>query len=72
MLVYLLSPNVGWLVRGVYSCSPVFFNDLTDPYYYAASALAAAITQSCFGAGFPLFTHQVRPSIFMTNFEDVQ
>ena len=37
-----------------------FFNYLTDSYYYAASALAAStITRSCFGAGFPLFTHSV-------------
>jgi hypothetical protein len=37
-----------------------FFNYLTDSYYYAASALAAStITRSCFGAGFPLFTHVV-------------
>jgi len=37
-----------------------FFNYLTDCYYYAASALAAStITRSCFGAGFPMFTHVV-------------
>lgn len=37
-----------------------FFNYLTDCYYYAASALAAStITRSCFGAGFPMFTHAV-------------
>ena len=37
-----------------------FFNYLTDCYYYAASALAAStITRSTFGAGFPLFTHQM-------------
>ena len=37
-----------------------FFNYLTDSYYYAASALAAStITRSCFGAGFPMFTHAV-------------
>lgn len=45
-----------------------FFNYLTDSYYYAASALAAStITRSCFGAGFPLFTHAVCHSFTMTD-----
>jgi len=45
-----------------------FFNYLTDCYYYAASALAAStITRSCFGAGFPLFTHAVVSYVFFAD-----
>ena len=45
-----------------------FFNYLTDCYYYAASALAAStITRSCFGAGFPLFTHAVQSRVLLAN-----
>jgi hypothetical protein len=49
-----------WFGAGTLLLFSGFFNYLTDSYYYAASALAAStITRSCFGAGFPLFTHQV-------------
>lgn len=58
-----------WFGAGSLLLFAGFFNYLTNSYYYAASALAAStITRSCFGAGFPLFTHAVCPSrIFRTN-----
>ena len=53
-----------WFGAGSLFLFAGFFNYLTDSYYYAASALAAStITRSCFGAGFPLFTHQVYPPL---------
>jgi len=52
-----------WFGAGSLFLFSGFFNYLTDCYYYAASALAAStITRSCFGAGFPLFTHTVSHS----------